>query len=279
VLPIFQVNSVAPYCLNNHTHLNGTRISIIVNKTNLNIVCEVKILDNKLVWQYNEMLQKGATFSDIKRAETYDKQMQKFRNYECETEYLVEKLSINRHSAVIDIGCGTGALTIGIAKHAKCVFAVDTSLVMLEILKRKSNANDLKNIEFINAGFLSYNHTKPSVDIVVTKGAFHHLADFWKVIALQNMNNMLKDNGLLFLSDVVFSFECDDYVNQINLFLNNMRQLTDEDMLKDAIIHIKDECSTFDWLLDQMILKTNFEIIEKNIKSNTNVDYICKKLK
>jgi hypothetical protein len=43
------------------------------------------------------------------------------------------------------------------------------------------------------------------------------------------------------------------------------------------VLHIKNEFSTFDWLMDKMIEETNFKIFKKDINSNTNIDYYCVK--
>jgi ubiquinone/menaquinone biosynthesis C-methylase UbiE len=227
------------------------------------------------LWQYNEMIQAGANHADLERARTYDENMLKFRNYAKEAEQLIELLSINENHTVIDFGCGTGALTMELAKRCKKIYAADVSNPMLKILKEKADKERISNIEFTNAGYLTYEHQGEPVDIIVTKTAFHHLSDFWKVIALSRMNEMLKERGKLFLSDVIFSFDSKDYVTEITHFLDNIRLMTSENLYQDGILHIKEEFSTFDWIMDEMLKRTGFEIIRKDVRTKTNIDYCC----
>lgn len=232
-------------------------------------------MSNLHPWRYNEMAQAGADHADLERATTYDECMQKFRNYQKEAEQLICLLSIDENQTIIDFGCGTGALTIELAKKCRKVYTVDVSRPMLKIVKQKAEREHLSNIECIHAGYLTYEHQASPADIIVTKAAFHHLPDFWKVIALSRMNAMLKEQGKLFLSDVVFSFETKDYAAEINHFLDNLRTMAGEYMYQDGILHIKEEFSTFDWIMDEMLKRTGFEIIRKSIQSPVMIDYYC----
>ena len=234
-------------------------------------------MGDNFIWEFNEKIQAGADFSDVERALVYDDKMQEIRNYKERTKQIVEMLSINKSSRVIELGSGTGTVSIEIAKVCEKVYAIDISRPMLEIAQKKAVQEKVNNIEFINSGFLSYEHQDEPVDYVISIGAFHHLSDFWKAIALLRMNRLLKKNGLLFLADVIFSFDIKDYCIEINKFLEGIRSKTDEEFYKDAVLHIKEEYSTFDWVMDEMLKRTDFEIIKKAAGSKTHVDYICKK--
>jgi len=228
-------------------------------------------------WQYNEMIQAGADHADLERAMTYDECMQKFRNYQTEAAQLMDRLSIDESQTIIDFGCGTGALAMELAKKCRKVYAVDVAEPMLAIVKEKAEKEHISNIETIHAGYLTYEHQGEPVDIIVTKAAFHHLPDFWKVIALSRMNALLKEQGKLFLSDVVFSFKPEDYATEITHFLDNLRTMAGEYMGQDGILHIKEEFSTFDWIMDEMLKRTGFEIMGKDVKSPVMIDYYCVK--
>ena len=49
------------------------------------------------------------------------------------------------------------------------------------------------------------------MDAVITQLALHHLPDFWKLVALKRISQMLKDGGKLYLRDVVFPSNVEDY--------------------------------------------------------------------
>jgi len=78
---------------------------------------------------------------------------------------------------------------------------------MLEFAKSKANKAGVKNIVFSHSGFLTFDTKNPPVDVITTTFAFHHLPDFWKGIALQRLNKLLKPGGLLYLHDVILE-EC-----------------------------------------------------------------------
>ena len=168
-------------------------------------------------WTYNEFKHCGVDYSDLNQAIEYDKKHSKFRDYEKEVGYLINELSLknSKDLTLIDLGCGTGAFSIHAAKYFKKIYAVDVAEAMIQQAKQKLDAK-INNISFINAGFLSYEHNKEPVDIVITSAALHHLPDFWKQIALLRINKMLKQNGLFYLFDIVFQFEPVDYERKIN---------------------------------------------------------------
>jgi ubiquinone/menaquinone biosynthesis C-methylase UbiE len=168
-------------------------------------------------WIYNESKHCGVDYSDEKQADGYDEVHQQFRNYAKEFDGMVEFLNLSnaQEISVIDLGCGTGASTIFASHKFKNIFAVDISDVMISKAREKAISANCRNIEFHIGGFLSYVHQSPSVDLIIAKHTFHHLPDFWKQIALYRMNKMMKLNGIIYLCDVVFNLESNDYKTKI----------------------------------------------------------------
>lgn len=68
-----------------------------------------------------------------------------------------------------------------------------------------------------------------------------------------------------------------EYVAEINTFLNDIKVNTGEEFYHDSLLHVKEEFSTFDWLMDEMLEHTGFEILEKIKNSKINLDYVCRK--
>ncbi|MDD3007882.1 MAG: class I SAM-dependent methyltransferase [Arcobacter sp.] len=157
-------------------------------------------------WIYDEFKHCGVNYSDLKEVEEYDEQHQKFRNFQKEVDTLLEDLNFSnsKELTVIDFGCGTGAFEIYASKYFKKIYAIDTSKAMLEVAKNKAFKENILNVEYIHSGFLNYKNKDSLVDLVTTKMAFHHLPDFWKQIALFNINKTLKIGGILYISDIVF---------------------------------------------------------------------------
>ncbi|HAR64344.1 MAG TPA: class I SAM-dependent methyltransferase [Candidatus Margulisbacteria bacterium] len=229
-------------------------------------------------WIYNEFKHCGVDYADVKQAENYDNQHQKFRNYEQELIGMIEFLSLQntQEMTLIDLGCGTGATAILASAKFKRIYAVDVSEVMINQAKTKMAT--INNIEFINSGFLSYEHKAEPADIVLTKAAFHHLPDFWKQIALINMNKMLKLGGILYIFDIVFHFEPTEYKNKINDWVTGFEIKAGKEFRTEVETHIRDEFSTFNWVMEGMLKKAGF-IIEKSRTSDGFItEYFCKKV-
>lgn len=231
----------------------------------------------KYDFQFDEMHQVGADHADPVRAKEYDSKMQMFRNYAQEARNLVQELNITDKMSILDIGAGTGALAIELAAFCREITAIDISSNMLQILETKASKKGITNIRTCNSGFLTFDRCGKKYDRIISNAVMHHLPDFWKCIALRRVHSMLEDNGLFSLSDVVFSFPIDNYESELDTFLMHMKERTDEEFVKDGVLHLKQEFSTFDWLLDSVIEKTGFAIVKKNIGGTTFVSYILRK--
>ncbi|MCP4130849.1 MAG: class I SAM-dependent methyltransferase [bacterium] len=229
-------------------------------------------------WIYNELKHVGVDYSKKSNANIYDEQMESFRNYEKEVKTIIDKFgfSDSKSLTAIDIGCGTGAFSIHAAKYLKKIYAVDVSKEMLKIASSKAKTGGIKNIEFFNSGFL---HFQPDekVDVIFSKWAFHHLPDYWKQAGLLNMNKMLKPGGILLLTDLVFKFD-PDYDKNIEALLNNLSKDFSSDFVEETKIHIRDEYSTFDWILQGLIERAGFTIEHSNTEDILTSEYFCRKV-
>lgn len=228
-------------------------------------------------WYYKEK-QIGVNYLDSKIAEKYDDNHQKFRDFKSEAQDVVDKLEITEEDVVLDFGCGTGGIALNLAKYCKKVICVDISQQMLDILKSKAKKQDIKNIETHCAGFLTYSHEGEEVDKIVSKFALHHLPDFWKSVALLQLADIIKTGGKFYLFDVVFTFSPHDHESSINDMIETMHNLANTSMADETITHIKEEFSTYDWIMDGLFEKTGFSIDLKEIEAENYITYICSKL-
>ena len=210
-------------------------------------------------WQYDEMKQVGIDFTDLENIEYYDSNMQKIRDFKKEYETIFNYIDISPEKTIIEFGTGTGEFALEAAKWCSKVYAVDISKTMLDVAKNKAKNRDIKNIEFCNAGFLTYENVE-KVDAIVTQLALHHLPDFWKMIALRRMVNMLKDGGKLYLADVVYYFDIDNHIQSFNEWIEKIRIIVGEKWINDAIITIKEEYPTLGFLMEELISRSGFHI-------------------
>ena len=128
---------------------------------------------------------------------------------------LLQTLGMGPDSVVVELGAGTGQFATAAAPHVRRVVAVDVSPVMLDRLRSKIRDLGIDNIDVVEAGFLTYDHTGPPADVVYSRYALHHLPDFWKALALERARTMLRSDGILRLWDVVYSFDPSEAVDRI----------------------------------------------------------------
>ncbi|NLW37287.1 MAG: class I SAM-dependent methyltransferase [Peptococcaceae bacterium] len=214
-------------------------------------------------WLYDERAKAGVDYNDTAIAAEYDNCHARFRDYEREARLVMERLDLQQGHRVIDLGCGTGAFAIPAARICRKVYAVDISRAMLERCAEKARAAGLHNIETHCAGFLTYEHKEAPVDAVVSVAALHHLPDFWKAVALKRIYNMLKPGGKLYLFDVVFSFPVESYQSELDKWVKGMCEEAGQAMAEETVLHIRDEYSSFDWVVEGMIERAGFRIEQK----------------
>jgi len=231
-------------------------------------------------WLYNEFKHCGVDYSKAKQAEMYDDQHQTFRDYQEEFREMMDFLGLQdtESKTMVDLGCGTGATSIFAADVFRTVYAVDVSEVMLQKVRSKLHRN-VHHIKFVNAGFLSYKHAGEPLDLVVTKTALHHLPDFWKQVALLRMNGMLKMGGLLYIHDVVFQFDPQKYESKINSWISGLEKVAGEELGSEVAIHIRQEYSTFGWIMEGMLEKAGFVVEKCRSEDEFVTEYACRKVK
>lgn len=230
-------------------------------------------------WIYDEFKHCGVDYSKAEHADMYDEHHRTFRNYEKEFQEMMDFLELQdtKSKTVIDLGCGTGAASILAAGRFKTVYAVDVSEVMIGKAKRKRDRN-VHNLVFVNAGFLSHEYKGGPADLVITKAALHHLPDFWKQIALLRINRMLKTGGLLYIHDVVFQFDPQDYAGKINSWISGFEKLAGKKFSSEVETHIRDEYSTFGWIMDGMLKKAGFAVEKCRANDDFMTEYACRKV-
>jgi ubiquinone/menaquinone biosynthesis C-methylase UbiE len=231
-------------------------------------------------WLYDEFRHCGVDYSKTEQAEVYDHEHSKFRNYEREFGEMMELLGIGdtTDKTMIDLGCGTGATSVFAARAFKTVYAVDVSEAMIGQAKKKLDGK-VPNIRFAKAGFLTYRHEGTPADLVITKAALHHLPDFWKQVALLRINGMLKVGGLLYIHEVVFHFDPEEYAVSIESWISGFREAAGEDFGREVETHIRDEYSTFGWVMEGMLEKAGFAIEKRRTRDGFVTEYACRKIK
>jgi ubiquinone/menaquinone biosynthesis C-methylase UbiE len=105
---------------------------------------------------------------------------------------------------VLDVGAGTGLLTLALASAVEGVWALDVSDSMCDYLKAESARLGLEHVDVIRANATSVPLPSASVDLVVSNYCFHHLRDSDKDLALAELRRVLRPGGRLVFADMMF---------------------------------------------------------------------------
>ncbi len=209
-------------------------------------------------WQLDEIAHAGRENLDADHVARYDDKEDADAAAEVR---LLEELGMNSASTVLDLGAGTGQFTLAAAPRCRRVVAVDVSPVMLVRLRAAVDERRLTNVECVNAGFLTYEHQGDLVDFAYSRYALHHLPDFWKAIALDRLHDVLRPGAVLRLWDVVYGFDVDEAPERIEQWCSTGGTDVGSDWTRAELEeHVRDEHSTFTWLLEPMIVRAGFAI-------------------
>lgn len=105
---------------------------------------------------------------------------------------------------VLDLGCGTGQLSIPLAEAGADVIAVDISPSMIERLAAKAETAGIRNLKGVVVPIEKLDVPPQSLDLVVSNYAMHHLRDGDKAALLKKANTWLRPGGKLVVGDMMF---------------------------------------------------------------------------
>jgi len=234
-------------------------------------------MDDQPNWQWDENLKISTDYCDPDEAQQYDVRHVQHGRTEAEYREIIDRIGLQPDWRLMDMGAGSGTFAITAATRCAKVYVVDISRAMLDIAKRKARSAGVDNIEFHRAGFLTYEHDAEPVDAIVTQLALHHLPDIWKQIALHRLAGMLAGGGVLYLRDVIFDFEPGRYAEVFDKWVGDVAELFGDPCMGDkAEGHIRQEFSTFGWIIEGMLIRAGFEI-EQAYYDDRLFAYLCRK--
>lgn len=109
-------------------------------------------------------------------------------------EDLLRRLPIKDTDSILDLGAGTGYLTIPAAKMVRgFVYALDLDSRMLDIINAKAQQENLTNIQLINESMDNLSLNDGSIDIAVASLVLHEVNHLSKT--LLQINRVLKEGG------------------------------------------------------------------------------------
>lgn len=211
-----------------------------------------------LGWRLDELANAGRENLDSAHVARYDGK----ENADAPGEVvLLRGLGLGPSSRLVEFGCGTGQFTLEAAAVCGDVVAVDVSPMMLTALSAKLSERGATNVDVVQAGFLTYEHDGDPADFVYSRFALHHLPDFWKAVALDRIRRMTRTGGVLRLWDVVYSFDLADAEAALGAWCASVGdEIEGEWSRAELEEHVRDEHSTFSWLLEAMFERSGFSV-------------------
>lgn len=192
---------------------------------------------------------------------------------------LLRGFGLDATATLVDLGAGTGTFALAAAPLCRRVVAVDVSPAMLAVLRDRAVRAGVGNVECVHGGLLTYEHQGEPADVVYSRNALHHLPDFWKVLALERVAAMLRPGGVLRPRDFFFSFAPAEADGAIEAWLAGAAERPEDGWTRAELeTHLREEYSTFTWLLEPMLERAGFAIRQAEYSaSRVYAAYVCVK--
>lgn len=226
-------------------------------------------------WQFDEAAAVGVDYRDPRLAAEYDAQHARYRDFEREALGIRQALRLGPEDTVVELGAGTGALAVPVARGCRRLYAVEPSPAMRARLEEKARAAGAENVVACEGSFLGYEHRGDPADAVYSVAALHHLPDFWKQVALCRAAALLRPGGRLYLFDVVFAFPAGEHARPFDAFVGAIRARAGEAFAAEAETHLRAEFSTFEWILTGMLERAGLRVDEVRRSDPMTAGYCC----
>lgn len=152
-------------------------------------------IDWDMLWKEKQKMH-NFTSDPVSQEKRWDQMASWYRFWSEHDEYppkLLQRIQMDREWSVLDIGCGTGTISIAAAMRTKRVTALDVSTEMLNILKEDAERRYLGNIRYLHQTWESVKigiDIKPH-DIVVASRAISRTGDLCE--SLQKINQAARE--------------------------------------------------------------------------------------
>ena len=226
-------------------------------------------------WWLDERSHAGAEHLDERYVSGYDR---KAGFDPTEDLDVLQRHGLASDSVVVDLGAGTGGFALAVAGLCRHVVAVDVSPAMTAAIRGRVTELGLDNVTVVDGRFLSYEHHGQPADVIFTRNALHQLPDFWKAMALDRMASMLRPGGILRLRDLVYDFAPAEADVRIEAWMSGA--VTDPALgwtADELAEHVRGEFSTYSWVLEGMLDKTSFDIVDRTFRRSAYGTYTCKR--
>ncbi|MCP5027673.1 MAG: methyltransferase domain-containing protein [Actinomycetia bacterium] len=107
--------------------------------------------------------------------------------------------SLQPEARLLDVGCGPGSITVGLARRCRAVIGVDLGDEVIESARRHQTDEGVENLSFETGSCYDLRWEDNTFDVVYAHQLLQHLAD--PVGALREFRRVLKPGGLVAVRD------------------------------------------------------------------------------
>ncbi len=154
------------------------------------------------------------------------------------------------HSAILDIGCGDGTLSLQYASGENELTLVDFSDKMLECARKNTPWEHIQDTKYLKIDFLKYVPDQP-FDIVLCIGVLAHLQSLDECV--KKLNYLLKPGGLCLIQFTDYS----SWITKLDVLYSSLLRAIGKDTRKYPLqrIFYSDVLGCFS--------KNGFEVVEQ----------------
>ena len=175
------------------------------------------------------------------------------------------KLKLMKDDVLLDIGCGTGVITIPLSYKVKEVYALDGGTNVIKKLKENSIKNKVFNIKMINLPFNKKKFQDNFFDKILMYGVIHYFDGMSEIEnCLKELIRICKPGGTILVAEIPEK-------NAIKKVKNNKLSQEEKELIKNFELNR----SEYDFFMNKInIEKYNFMYQELNGEELLG---ICKK--
>jgi 2-polyprenyl-3-methyl-5-hydroxy-6-metoxy-1,4-benzoquinol methylase len=221
-------------------------------------------------WYYNQRRRIGI---DSAVASLYDRH----GDSDLHARAALTMLGVRPGWRIANIGCGSGLLACEAALMGAEVDAIDISPAMLALAQVEAKDRKVV-IRTQSAGLLSFAYQAESYDLIISEFTLHHLPDFWKAVAMARIFAALRPGANFYLRDIVFVRTPDGSERDVEEWAEF--SISNHDFDRDSVItHMRDEYSTFGWVIERMLVDAGFELVSVDYHAPLHGTYLLRKPK
>jgi ubiquinone/menaquinone biosynthesis C-methylase UbiE len=133
-------------------------------------------------------------------AATWDENPYRVRLAEDVSRALQEKIPLTPEMDVLEVGCGTGLLTLLLQPRARSITGIDSSAGMLDVLRSKIKDKGLTNVTTRLMDLETGEEWEGTFDLVVSSMTLHHIDNIPRLF--YHFSSVVKPGGYLVVADL-----------------------------------------------------------------------------